>query len=353
MSYHEEIDIINKIRLTRQLEKLPPYCTDFFRGIETKTESGTRIAYSYDLQRFFRYLMDINTEIKNINEITLKYLEKLSISIFEKYMQYLKYKVKNGLITVVNNNSGINRNISTLKSFYAYMEKTQRIHRNPTLSIDLPKIPNKEIVRLEPDEIAKLLDIVESGETLTVSQKKYHEKNKVRDLAILTILLGTGIRISECIGLDINDIDLKSCGMKVHRKGGNEVTVYFGDEVSEALENYLKYRKDIIPLPSFQDALFLSMRRSRISIGAVENLVKKYSQQVTPLKNITPHKLRSTYGTSLYRATGDIYLVADVLGHSDVNTTRKHYAAIEEDRRRSARNKVILRAFELTNSSNN
>ena len=80
-----------------------------------------------------------------------------------------------------------------------------------------------------------------------------------------------------------------------------------------------------------------------MSVKSIENLVKKYAQLITPLKKITPHKLRSTYGTSLYRETGDIYLVADVLGHSDVNTTKKHYAALEDERRRSARNKVILR----------
>ena len=74
-----------------------------------------------------------------------------------------------------------------------------------------------------------------------------------------------------------------------------------------------------------------------------KNLVKKYAKIVTPLKKITPHKLRSTYGTNLYRETGDIYLVADVLGHSDVNTTKKHYAALEDERRRSARNAVKLR----------
>ena len=76
---------------------------------------------------------------------------------------------------------------------------------------------------------------------------------------------------------------------------------------------------------------------------SVENLVKKYARIVTPLKKITPHKLRSTYGTNLYKATNDIYLVADVLGHADVNTTKKHYAALEDERRRSARNKVRLR----------
>jgi site-specific recombinase XerD len=92
-----------------------------------------------------------------------------------------------------------------------------------------------------------------------------------------------------------------------------------------------------------EDALFLSMQNKRITVRAVENLVKKYSSTVTSLKKITPHKLRSTYGTSLYRETGDIYLVADVLGHKDVNTTRKHYAALEEDRRRKAAKAVTLR----------
>ena len=79
---------------------------------------------------------------------------------------------------------------------------------------------------------------------------------------------------------------------------------------------------------------------------AVENLVKKYAKIVSPLKKITPHKLRSTYGTALYRETGDIYIVADVLGHRDVNTTRKHYAAITEDHRRSVADAVKLHRSE-------
>jgi site-specific recombinase XerD len=91
------------------------------------------------------------------------------------------------------------------------------------------------------------------------------------------------------------------------------------------------------------NALFLSIQNKRINVRSVENMVKKYSQTVTSLKKITPHKLRSTYGTSLYRETGDIYLVADVLGHKDVNTTRRHYAAIDEDRRRTASKYVKLR----------
>lgn len=159
----------------------------------------------------------------------------------------------------------------------------------------------------------------------------------------MTLLLGTGIRVSECIGLNLNDVDFNVDGIRIHRKGGKEVIIYFGDEVEQALRAYLEERKKMIPAPGNEEALFLSMQKKRMNVRSVENLVKKYSRIVTPLKKITPHKLRSTYGTNLYRETGDIYLVADVLGHADVNTTKKHYAALEDERRRSARNKVKLR----------
>ena len=143
--------------------------------------------------------------------------------------------------------------------------------------------------------------------------------------------------------MNIDDIDLKNNGIKIIRKGGNEVIVYFGDEVLEALLPYLEERKQIEALPGHTNALFLSMQKKRMSVRSVENLVKKYAKTVTTMKNITPHKLRSTYGTNLYNETGDIYLVADVLGHKDVNTTKKHYASLEDSRRRMAARAVTLR----------
>ena len=169
------------------------------------------------------------------------------------------------------------------------------------------------------------------------------DKTRIRDLAILTLLLGTGIRVSECVGLNINDLDFNNARMKITRKGGYESFVYFSDEVQESLENYLDIRELQHPLEGHEDALFLSIQYKRMSVRSIELLVKKYASSSVALKKITPHKLRSTYGTSLYQETGDIYLVADVLGHKDVNTTRKHYAAIEEERRRYARDKVHLR----------
>lgn len=235
------------------------------------------------------------------------------------------------------------RKTASIRSFYKFFYRKQQIRNNTASLLNLPKKHEQAIIRLEVDEIAKLLDSVENGDKLTRSQQKYHNKTKTRDLAILTLLLGTGIRVSECVGLDITDLDFDTNGMKIHRKGGTEVILYFGDEVAEALLDYLDERELITAREGSEDALFLSMQRNRISVRAVENLVKKYSRTVTTLKNITPHKLRSTYGTQLYRETGDIYLVADVLGHKDVNTTRKHYAAIEDERRRKAAGKVQLR----------
>ena len=258
-------------------------------------------------------------------------------------MEYLKYRFNDRNQEVTNKERGIMRKISSLKSFYNYYYRNERLQNNPAALIQLPKLHEKEIIRLDVDEVALLLDEVEKGESLTVKQKAYHEKTKVRDLALLTLLLGTGIRVSECVGLDLNDIDFKNGGIRIHRKGGKEVTVYFGSEVEDALLDYLEERNQMVAEEGSENALFLSMQKKRIAVRSVENLVKKYSRLVTPLKKITPHKLRSTYGTSLYKETGDIYLVADVLGHSDVNTTKKHYAALEDERRRSARNKVKLR----------
>ena len=219
----------------------------------------------------------------------------------------------------------------------------EMIKNNPAQIIQMPKLHDKEIIRLDKDEVEELLDEVESGNKLTKQQQNFHDKTKVRDLAIVTLLLGTGIRVSECVGLDLNDVDFKNHGIRITRKGGNQVVVYFGDEVENALLSYLQERSAIIPLQGHENALFLSMQKRRITVKSVERLVKKYAGLVTQVKKITPHKLRSTYGTQLYKQTGDIYLVADVLGHSDVNTTKKHYAAMEDERRRMARNMVSLR----------
>lgn len=345
LPYYEQKDIENIKKLREMMTTLPPFCTEFFRGIEPRTSTRTRIAYAYDLSVFFDFLKKENPVFSKMErmDLTLDYLDQISVTDLEEYMEYLKYRFNEHNQEIINKERGIMRKISSLKSFYNYFFRTEKLKTNPAALVQLPKLHEKEIIRLDIDEVALLLDAVEQGDGLTDKQKAFHNQTKLRDLALLTLLLGTGIRVSECVGLDLNDIDFKNGGIHIHRKGGKEVTVYFGTEVETALQDYLDERNSIIPEEGSENALFLSLQKKRMNVRSVENLVKKYARIVTPLKKITPHKLRSTYGTNLYRETGDIYLVADVLGHSDVNTTKKHYAALEDERRRSARNAVKLR----------
>ena len=343
-SYHDEIAKENIKKLREITDELPSFCKDFFRGIETTTSSRTRIAYAYDLRVFFEYLHQKNDYCKKIDikEFPMEILDMVTRIDIEEYMEYLSlYSKENKEIT--NEERGKMRKLASLRSFYHYYFTSELIKKNPAALVPMPKLHSKEIVRLDVDEVAILLDNVENGSIMSKKQAAYHEKTKIRDLAMLTLLLGTGIRVSECVGLNLNDVDFKNNGIKITRKGGYESVIYFGEEVLDALDPYITQRKHIIPLNGHENALFLSMQNRRITVRSVENLVKKYASQVTTLKKITPHKLRSTYGTSLYRETGDIYLVADVLGHKDVNTTKKHYAALEDDRRRSAANAVKLR----------
>ena len=329
-------------RFREVVNSLPPFCKDFFRSIEPRTTFKTRLAYAYDLTVFFNYLKTNNDYFKK--NILLSHLDKLTLLDIEEYIEYLKYYNSNDK-EIFNSNEGIKRKIASLKSFYNYYYKSQLIKNNPINLVQLPKLREKEIIRLEPDEVAKLIDLVETGELLTESEKKFHNITKDRDVAIFTLLLGTGIRISECIGINIEDIDFETDAIKITRKGGKEVFIYFSDEIYKYLKIYYDKRINYINVyEPDKNALFLSIQNKRISARAIQKLIKKYAKIITPLKHITPHKLRSTFGTNLYRETGDIYLVANVLGHKDVNTTRKHYAAIEDDARRKVRNKVKLKS---------
>lgn len=346
-AYHTQVDKENTLRLRELLKELPPFARDYFRAMGTTSSSRTRLSYAYDLKVFFQFLLKENPAFQQctMQDLGIDVLDKLQSVDIEEYQEYLRvYQSQDTGLENTNGERGIKRKMSALRSFYAYYYKREMIHSNPTLLVDMPRLHDKSIVKLDPNEVALLLDHIEhAGDTLTGQKKVYYEKTKERDLAIFTLLLGTGIRVSECVGLDVEDIDFQNNGVKVHRKGGNEMIVYFGDEVEQALLDYLEIRKGITPLAGHEHALFYSTQRRRIGVKAVENMVKKYAREVTTTKKITPHKLRSTYGTALYEETGDIYLVADVLGHKDVNTTRKHYADMGDAHRRKAASAVRLR----------
>lgn len=343
-SYHDQVNKENIEKMRAVLQELPKFCKQFFRGIENTTSTRTRLGYALDLRIFFEFIQQNNNALRRtpIREYPLSLLDQLGREDIEEYLDYLELYYKDDK-EYRNDERGKSRKLASLRSMYHYFYTSELIEKDVAALVPMPKLHEKEIIRLDPDEVATLLELVENGEELTETEKRYHRVTKTRDLALLTLLLGTGIRVSECVGLNLNDVDFKNGGIRIVRKGGYEAVVYFGEEVEDALLDYWDERTHKTTATGHEDALFLSMQNKRISVRAVEKLVKKYASKVTSLKKITPHKLRSTYGTNLYRETGDIYLVADVLGHKDVNTTRKHYAAQQEENRRRAAKAVKLR----------
>ncbi len=332
--------------------ELPPACGDFLRGISTTTGTLTRLAYAYDLRVFFNFLLSERFLFANVSlpSFSDSKIALISQSDLEAYVEYLTIYYKNtenendGPMKPIHNHElGISRKLSSLRSFFEYMFKSKRIPSNVTTLIPLPKLHDKPILKMEMNEIAKMLSIAQTGENMSVGQQKFQKLTMSRDYAMLSLFLGTGIRVSECVGINLDDLDFDQNAFLVTRKGGNQVMLYFPQEVAKALQDYLDERMKIEALEGHEDALFLSLQRKRITQRAVQNMVKKYALQAAPLKKkLSPHKLRSTYATNLYGETGDIYLVADALGHSNVNTTKKHYAAMSEQRRREAAQHVHL-----------
>lgn len=347
--YYVERNNKNLEKIDELLENgLPSFCYDYFLGIDSQTSALTRLNYAYDLKIFFYFLTQKKFRKKTVQEITLEDLENVTSTDIEYFLSYLSHYTYEGKEHNCNERAKA-RKLSSVRAMFKYFFNKNYISVDNAAKVSTPKLHEKPIIRLDSDEVYDILGVAESGDGLSNHQKFYHEQNKVRDAAILTLFLGTGIRISELVGLNNDDLNFKDNSFIVTRKGGSESILYFDEYVAAALKRYLDYKEEKKQTDKAilqdSDALFLTYNKNgmkRITVRAVENLVQKYARIVSPLKKISPHKLRSTYGTQLYKATGDIYIVADVLGHRDVNTTRKHYAAISDDNRRGVAGKVKL-----------
>lgn len=334
----------NEEKLERLLATLPPYCMDYFRSIRPFTTSMTRVAYAYDLSMFFAFLKTrSDTSLCAVCEAKdpacLSAITKQDVDYYLEYLEGDGISLHNG---PHNQDQGIRRRFSSLKSFLSYFYDAKVIPVNPTDTTRMPKLREKEIVRMDQDEMREFLKELENGTGLRGKEIAYHGRFQTRDKAMLSLMLGTGIRVSECVGLDLKDIDLTENAAHIRRKGGKEATVYYNDEVKDNLRVYLEERTGQQAVSGHESALFLSRKLRRISVRGVEYLVKKYASIVTPDKRITPHKLRSSYGTALYAKTNDIYLVGSVLGHRNINVTAKFYTDIEEKRKKSVKDLDLL-----------
>lgn len=345
--YYKEKQRNQKIKLKELLELLPDFAKDFIYSKELTAQTSTLISYSYDLLTFFRFLQEKNPQLTDldINQIPLSVLKKITPADIIEYQHFLELNLDGEFHE--NGKKSIAKKLSPLRGLFQYHYERKNIKENPMLLVKLPKLKkDKNIVRMTNDEVQSILFAIENNAGLAMSerQRKYLAKTQKRDLAILTLMLGTGIRVSECNGLDLTDIDFKDNSMTIIRKGGGQDILYFGDEIHNVLKDYIETeRACIVPYENHESALFYSTQGKRMSVDSIENLVKKYAKMVVPNKKITPHKLRSTYGTALYRETGDIRLVADVLGHENINTTIDYYAAMEDEHKRQAAGAVTYK----------
>ncbi len=342
-NYYLDRNIKNMKKLNEMLADLPTFCSIFFIGIQDTTTPLTRLNYGVDLKTFFNYLITYEPQFagKSVKEITLNDIDGIDARTIERFMAYLSYYDKENGKVLTNSERGKTRKLSTLRAFFKYFFNKDMLKANVASKVSAPKLHDKPIIRLEPQETEELMYNCHNLSGFSDHQRKYNEKFKVRDNAIISLFLTTGIRVSECVGLNVDDFNFNLNSFRVTRKGGNQVILYFGEDISQILQEYLRYR-ETLNVPKEERAMFLSSQNKRMMVRTMEYLVKKYTKVATPLKNITPHKLRSTYGTNLYNETKDIYIVAEVLGHKDVNTTKKHYAAISDDIRRSVAGKVKI-----------
>lgn len=323
MKYVEKRDLRNLQDLNEKvLPNLPSFCHAFFLGIEQTTSPLTRLNYGRDLEIFFKFLTKEVSAFqgRDIASLEKSDLDLITIDDLELYMAYLTHYEKDEQ-SHMNGERGKMRKMATLRSFFKYFYRRGDLKENVLTKVDLPKIHEKSIIRLTDEEVTKLLAAA---------------ADNPRDEMILTLFLLSGIRVSELVGLDYDDIDLANKTFLVTRKGGKQTILHMGQQLHDKFQEYLADGDFVKGVPLF------SKCGHRLSVRAVENIVKKYARTAAPLKKISPHKLRSTYGTNLYKATGDIYVVADVLGHKDINTTKKHYAAISDDIRIKAADKVKI-----------
>lgn len=327
----------NLRQLNLMLDEMPSFCSVYFVGMSTTTSPLTRLGYARDLKTFFNYLVTFEKPFikRQVKDLQIEDLNKVTNFMVENYINYLSCYDENDGRVRENTESGKKRKLCAVRSFFQFFYEKDLLKENVASKVRVPKIHEKAIICLVGDESRDFLKTSETLHGLSAHQQKINQKYIPRDQAILILFLGTGIRVSELVGLNVEDIDLKSNSFKVIRKGGNQTILYFNDEVKNALVKYLQFR-ETLKLPDDERALFISIQNKRMGVRSVENMVKKYAKVAVPLKNITPHKLRSTFGTNLYHQSNDIYLVADVLGHSDVNTTKKHYAAMSENLKKTA-----------------
>ena len=338
------------LELSVKYEELRSQLPDFvITWLNSKVDLtvSSRVAYARDILRYLNYVLESFDciSVKTTRELTLADIaddsndaahNRFGTDFFNAYVNYLD-ECSEGLYTGNSKNS-INRKLIPIRAIYLFYCNRGDIRLNPMANYRRFKEPeDKNIVHLSAEEVKALFEAVERSEGVNMSahQKFYREKTKKRDFAIIMLFLGTGIRVSELTGTDLAHLDFKTNSLSVVRKGEHGDKVYFNEKVAVALKDYIETERTAVKVNTDEKPLFYSLQGKRISIAAVEDLVKKYTKSII-VDGVSPHKLRATYGTSLYMATGDLGLVQDALGHSSPTTTKRFYVNSREENMKKA-----------------
>ena len=323
-------------KLITLVDYLPEFCSPFLLETGTERALSTRLIYAGELKIFFDWLTRMDPEFceyeGKVKDIPLSYLSHITSQDISRYITRYKDEGHAEKTTA--------RKRASLSAFFGYMVDNRKIDYNPVVASAKIKIHASDTVTyLNIDEQNTLLNAVYTGDCLSGRAKKDHDKYRLRDVALVSLMLDTGMRISEIHGINIIDLDLDACSVIITRKGGNIQTIYYSDETREKICEYLEERRILNPTLIDSDPLFISSRGSRIAIRTIQELIAKYATSALPGKGqkISPHKLRSSFAMELYRAKRDILLVQRSLGHKNLTATNIYAKATDEEMK-NARN---------------
>ncbi len=332
-------------RLNNKLETIimdfPYFARDYITVKRTRLTTNTLVIYAYTIQSFLNFLLKSkgNNSGIIIHDLKVDDMKMVGVQELKAYEKYLQQE--SNVSNYNNSYRTIAYKFSILKGLYNHMRSKGRINQNP---FDGYKVSGRreenDCNYLSVEEVQNLFQsVIDLSNCKSEHQAAYLKKSQLRDYTILLLILNTGIRVSECQGLDIQDIDFSENRLEVARGRQNQSYVYFNDKVCDVLRSYLLYRKQMETKFSEETALFLSMRRTRISIRAIQKLVSKVAAMDIKEKSVTPRMLRNTYGVELYKETKDVQLVGAVLG---CPTNAEKYAEQAKPNKRNAANAVTL-----------
>lgn len=342
-SYKEQVKALYQEKTGHLLKGLPDFCRKYHDDRALRLSAKTQYDYASKMKVFLEYLHGSNPQlaVKEVKEITMEDLSMLTEDDFSEFVAWMLRQPafrNSGTRQEKNRPATADNYLACLSSYLSFFCRNGMLARNPLLGIDRRKKTKRPIIYLRDDERNDYLNTVYTGAGLTSRQKSAWDRSKLRETCMVQILVDTGIRVSELVGLDIGDVDLKHFKLSVQRKGDKTDNVYFSDTTADLLTEYMELRRSMPTGSRNEQALFLvgtgKYRGTRLGVRSVEKMVKKYAQAagIPEYQKITPHKLRSTYAMAMLHATGNEMIVKEQLGHENVATTALYSTGTEKDK---------------------